>query len=342
MTSSRSCSHRCRTAGRSTLRTGCSRCSTSVHTHSLRGRARGVSASQCRQARGERRISLPGRHAMYVAKRAHSRPSSSRWSEGIVGAGSRCSASSVDRGDEAHAPTTRDSSSCEPAIRGFRPCCAGIIPCLMWSRRPSSSAREHTGLMHPLASRARARREPRVARGIELHRGEPLSRQSARRRAAEVRGRPARGRGPAAGRSTSRSPSTPMPARCAVEVVQLRRLGARISIDDFGAGTRRSHAPAALGRRDQGHMSFVLGMVDDRRRDHRSDDDRAWPSLRLSRGRKCRDVGSARDAARWVAIAQGYWLSRPLPGPEALEWLRRHGRSRGGRQVVQPGALTRR
>jgi FOG: EAL domain len=25
-------------------------------------------------------------------------------------------------------------------------------------------------------------------------------------------------------------------------------------------------------------------------------------------------------------LAQGYWLSRPLPGPEALEWLDRHSR----------------
>jgi EAL domain-containing protein (putative c-di-GMP-specific phosphodiesterase class I) len=25
-------------------------------------------------------------------------------------------------------------------------------------------------------------------------------------------------------------------------------------------------------------------------------------------------------------LAQGYWLSRPLPAPQALEWLRRHSR----------------
>jgi EAL domain-containing protein (putative c-di-GMP-specific phosphodiesterase class I) len=78
-------------------------------------------------------------------------------------------------------------------------------------------------------------------------------------------------------------------------------------------------------------MSFVLGMVDD-------PDDATIVrttvalahSLRLEVVAEGVETSEALVMLREMGcdLAQGYWLSRPLPGPQALEWLIRHSRTK--------------
>jgi diguanylate cyclase (GGDEF)-like protein len=118
----------------------------------------------------------------------------------------------------------------------------------------------------------------------------------------------------------------------AIEVVhQLRALGAHISIDDFGTGYSSFAYLQQLSVDEiKVDMSFVLGMVDD-------PDDATIVRTTVALGHSLRlevvaegvETSEALVMLREMGcdLAQGYWLSRPLPGPEALEWLRRHSRT---------------
>jgi len=117
----------------------------------------------------------------------------------------------------------------------------------------------------------------------------------------------------------------------AIEVVrELRRLGARISIDDFGTGYSSFAYLQQLSVDEiKVDMSFVLGMVDD-------PDDATIVRTTIALGHSLRlevvaegvETPEALVMLREMGcdLVQGYWLSRPIPGPEALEFLRRHGR----------------
>ena len=119
----------------------------------------------------------------------------------------------------------------------------------------------------------------------------------------------------------------------AIEVVhQLRGLGARISIDDFGTGYSSFAYLQQLSVDEiKVDMSFVLGMVDD-------PDDATIVRTTIALGHSLRlevvaegvETSEALVMLREMGcdLAQGYWLSRPLPGPQALEWLIRHSRTK--------------
>ena len=117
----------------------------------------------------------------------------------------------------------------------------------------------------------------------------------------------------------------------AIEVVhELRGMGARISIDDFGTGySSFSYLQHLSVDEIKIDMSFVLGMVENA-------DDAAIVRTTVALGHNLRlevvaegvETSEALVMLREMGcdLAQGYWLSRPLPGPEALEWLNRHAR----------------
>ena len=117
----------------------------------------------------------------------------------------------------------------------------------------------------------------------------------------------------------------------AIEVVRrLRGLGARISIDDFGTGySSFSYLQQLSVDEIKVDMSFVLGMVD-------NPDDATIVRTTIALGHSLRlevvaegvETSEALIMLREMGcdLAQGYWLSRPLPGAEALEWLDRHSR----------------
>jgi EAL domain-containing protein (putative c-di-GMP-specific phosphodiesterase class I) len=114
-------------------------------------------------------------------------------------------------------------------------------------------------------------------------------------------------------------------------VRELRRLGARISIDDFGTGySSFAYLQQLAVDEIKVDMSFVLGMVD-------NPDDATIVRTTIALGHSLRlevvaegvETSEALVMLREMGcdLAQGYWLSRPLPGAEALEWLHRHGGS---------------
>jgi diguanylate cyclase (GGDEF)-like protein len=117
----------------------------------------------------------------------------------------------------------------------------------------------------------------------------------------------------------------------ATEVVrQLRDLGARISIDDFGTGySSFAYLQQLAVDEIKVDMSFVMGMVDNA-------DDATIVRTTIALGHNLRlevvaegvETSDALAMLREMGcdIVQGYWLSRPLPGPDALEWFRRHAR----------------
>ena len=118
----------------------------------------------------------------------------------------------------------------------------------------------------------------------------------------------------------------------AIEVVhELRDMGARISIDDFGTGYSSFAYLQQLAIDEiKVDMSFVLGMVD-----NRDDATIVRTTIALGHSLRLEVVAEGVETSETLVVlremgcdlAQGYWLSRPLPGPEALEWLRRHARS---------------
>jgi diguanylate cyclase (GGDEF) domain len=120
------------------------------------------------------------------------------------------------------------------------------------------------------------------------------------------------------------------PVRATEVVRELRRLGARISIDDFGIGySSFAYLQQLAVDEIKVDMSFVLGMVDD-------PDDATIVRTTIALGHSLRLEVVAEGVETPEALVmlrdmgcdlvQGYWHSRPLPGPEAFEFLRRHGR----------------
>ncbi len=117
----------------------------------------------------------------------------------------------------------------------------------------------------------------------------------------------------------------------ATEVVgALRNLGARISIDDFGTGYSSFAYLQQLSVDEiKVDMSFVLGMVD-----NADDATIVRTTIALGHNLRLEVVAEGVESSDALAmlremgcdIVQGYWLSRPLPGREALEWFRRHAR----------------
>jgi EAL domain-containing protein (putative c-di-GMP-specific phosphodiesterase class I) len=198
---------------------------------------------------------------------------------------------------------------------------------------------EHTGLMHPLARRvlelaARQSREWRAV-GVELPISVNLSASNLHDAAlpgfvAELLEAE---RLPADAFNFEITESTIMHDSVrAIEVVrQLRSLGGRISIDDFGTGYSSFAYLQQLSVDEiKVDMSFVLGMVD-------NPDDATIVRTTIGLGHNLRlevvaEGVESSDALVMLRemgcdLAQGYWLSRPLPGPQALEWLRRHART---------------
>jgi diguanylate cyclase (GGDEF)-like protein len=120
-------------------------------------------------------------------------------------------------------------------------------------------------------------------------------------------------------------------ARATAVVRELRGLGARISIDDFGTGySSFAYLQQLAVDEIKVDMSFVIGMVD-------NPDDATIVRTTIGLGHNLRlevvaegvETSDALAMLREMGcdIVQGYWLSRPLPGPDALEWFRRHARS---------------
>jgi EAL domain-containing protein (putative c-di-GMP-specific phosphodiesterase class I) len=119
-------------------------------------------------------------------------------------------------------------------------------------------------------------------------------------------------------------------ARAADVVRALRNLGARISIDDFGTGYSSFAYLQQLSVDEiKVDMSFVLGMVD-----NADDATIVRTTIALGHNLRLEVVAEGVESSDALAmlremgcdIVQGYWLSRPLPGREALEWFRRHAR----------------
>jgi diguanylate cyclase (GGDEF)-like protein len=125
---------------------------------------------------------------------------------------------------------------------------------------------------------------------------------------------------------------------------QLRSLGVALAVDDFGTGfaslSQLRRLPFAELKIDR---SFVMQLEADPQARHIVDS-----VIRLAHGlglsvtaegvetQQCLDV----LAAIGCDVAQGYFLSRPLPGAQALAWIRRHDHlSMAHRSSLQRSAL---
>jgi diguanylate cyclase (GGDEF)-like protein len=198
---------------------------------------------------------------------------------------------------------------------------------------------EHTGLMHPLTRRVLelAARQSRVWReaGVTLPISVNLSAANLHdvelpRFVAALLD--AEGLPPSAFNFEITESTIMHDSKRATDVVrELRRLGGRISIDDFGTGySSFAYLQQLAVDEIKVDMSFVLGMVD-------NPDDATIVRTTIALGHSLRlevvaegvETGEALVMLREMGcdLAQGYWLSRPLPGTEALEWLHRHGSS---------------
>jgi EAL domain-containing protein (putative c-di-GMP-specific phosphodiesterase class I) len=114
----------------------------------------------------------------------------------------------------------------------------------------------------------------------------------------------------------------------AIDVLwELRRAGVRLSVDDLGVG----HSSLSYLKRLPVHeikidKSFVTGMVDD-------SDDEAIVTAVIAMVHKLRmsvvaeGVEDERTLVRLAElgadIAQGYWMSRPVPAEEIGPWIAR-------------------
>jgi predicted signal transduction protein with EAL and GGDEF domain len=131
------------------------------------------------------------------------------------------------------------------------------------------------------------------------------------------------------------------PQRTVDVLAQLGELGAHLSLDDFGTG-RSSLAyikrlPIEELKIDAG---FVLGMTDDR-----ADAAIVGSTVDLARNLGLRVVAEGVEsvetwrelAALGCNVAQGFYLSRPLPAAAATRWLRRWPADEDGVGLPQPG-----
>lgn len=116
------------------------------------------------------------------------------------------------------------------------------------------------------------------------------------------------------------------PDRALTTLTELRNAGVRIAIDDFGVGYASLNylkkLPADELKIDK---SFVLDMAASR-----DDASIVRSVITLGHNLGLRVVAEGVDNKRAVDMlaemgcdmAQGYFLSRPLPAPEVTEWLR--------------------
>jgi diguanylate cyclase (GGDEF)-like protein len=130
------------------------------------------------------------------------------------------------------------------------------------------------------------------------------------------------------------------PERAMKILTRFSTLGMRIAIDDFGTGYSSlaylKRLPVDEIKIDK---SFVLGMVND-------EDDativRSTIDLGHNLGLKVVAEG-VEDQATWdlltawgCDLAQGYFLSRPLPAPDFVAWLHARGRGEMGQERASP------
>jgi diguanylate cyclase (GGDEF)-like protein len=198
---------------------------------------------------------------------------------------------------------------------------------------------EHTGLMRPLARRVLelAARQSRDWRAIGVELSIAVNLSASNLHDVELPGfvadlLAAEGLPPDAFNFEITESTIMHDSVRATEVVrQLRGLGGRISIDDFGTGYSSFAYLQQLSVDEiKVDMSFVRGMLD-------NPDDATIVRSTIGLGHNLRlevvaegvETSEALVMLREMGcdLAQGYWLSRPMPGAEALEWLRRHART---------------
>jgi diguanylate cyclase (GGDEF)-like protein len=116
------------------------------------------------------------------------------------------------------------------------------------------------------------------------------------------------------------------PERAAAQFGALRRAGVEVAIDDFGSGFsslgQLVNIPAGLLKIDR---SLVAGAAD--RRSQSAAAIAAVVSLARAFGMRALAEGVetaeqlALTAALGCTFAQGYYIARPMPGPDLLSWL---------------------
>ena len=130
------------------------------------------------------------------------------------------------------------------------------------------------------------------------------------------------------------------PAHALAILSMLQSMGVRLSIDDFGTGysslTHLRQLPIDEIKIDK---SFVSGMTESEA-DHAIV--RTVIDLARNLGKQVCAEGVETEA-QWKRLvemecdlAQGYWISRPLPAEQLMEWLQARD---AGVQDVEPAAL---
>lgn len=131
------------------------------------------------------------------------------------------------------------------------------------------------------------------------------------------------------------------PRRAESVLGRLSALGVRLSIDDFGTGysslTYLTRLPVAEVKIDK---SFVIEMTDDPEKEKVV---RSTIELAVSLGKEVVAEGvETEDVLERLKVygchlAQGYWVSRPLPKKEFERWLRDSGRLAPNRRKISSG-----
>lgn len=136
------------------------------------------------------------------------------------------------------------------------------------------------------------------------------------------------------------------PGRAMKTLTHLSHMGVRIAIDDFGTGySSLSYLKRLPVDEIKIDKSFVLGMTTD---ENDATIVRSTIDLGHNLGLKVVAEG-VEDQATWdllaqwgCDLAQGYFLSHPLPAPEFLTWLRASGRVETSREPATTGRTRKR
>jgi diguanylate cyclase (GGDEF)-like protein len=132
------------------------------------------------------------------------------------------------------------------------------------------------------------------------------------------------------------------PMRARVVLARLSEMGIRLAIDDFGSGYS---SLAYLKRLPVGEIkidrSFVMNMEED-------ENDAVIVRSTIDLGRNlglCVVAEGVESEQAWTDLArlecdfaQGYYLSRPMPGPAVSGWLRKRGNAAGAGKAPLPKA----